>query len=79
MEYTESTNTISMTGEITLQGDVLAIGGVREKVLGAYRTGVKKIYLPKENKKDLEEIPKEIKDKIKFILVSNYDEIIKNI
>ena len=70
---------IAMTGEITLQGDVLAIGGVREKVLGAYRTGVKKIYLPKENKKDLEEIPKEIKDKIKFILVSNYDEIIKNI
>ena len=66
---------IAMTGEITLQGDVLAIGGVREKVLGAYRTGVKKIYLPKENKKDLEEIPKEIKDKIKFILVSNYQDI----
>ena len=68
-----------MTGEITLQGNVLPIGGVREKVLGAYRTGVKKIYLPLENKKDLEEVSKEIRDKLEFILVSNYDEIFESI
>ncbi|MBD9098634.1 endopeptidase La [bacterium] len=70
---------LAMTGEITLQGNVLPIGGVREKVLGAYRTGVKKIYLPLENKKDLEEVSKEIRDKLEFILVSNYDEIFESI
>ena len=66
---------IAMTGEITLQGDILEIGGVKEKVLGAYREGITTIYLPKTNKDDLKDIPKEIKRKINFILVSNYQEI----
>ena len=70
---------IAMTGEITLQGDVLAIGGVREKVLGAYRSGVKKIFLPLENKKDLEEIPSEIRKNMNFKFVSNYTEIANEI
>ena len=70
---------IAMTGEITLQGDILAIGGVREKVLGAYRAGIKKIYLPKENSIDLGDIPKDIRKKLEFILVSNYKEIVSDL
>ena len=64
-----------MTGEITLQGRVLPIGGVREKILGAYRAGVKKIYLPRENKADLDEVPKDIRKEMVFKFVSNYQEL----
>ena len=70
---------LAMTGEITLQGRVLAIGGLREKALGAYRAGVKTIYIPKENQKDLEEIPEEIKKQIRFVFVQNYTEIAEEI
>ena len=66
---------ISMTGEITLRGRVLAIGGLKEKVIGAHRAGIKKIFIPTENEKDLEEIALDIKKDIEFILVSNYQEI----
>ncbi len=66
---------IAMTGEITLQGDILEIGGVREKVLGAYREGVRTVYLPLENKNDVKEIPKEIRKKMEFIYISNYNEL----
>lgn len=66
---------IAMTGEITLQGRVLPIGGVREKILGAYRAGVKKIYLPRENKADLDEVPKDIRKEMVFKFVSNYQEL----
>lgn len=66
---------IAMTGEITLQGDILEIGGVREKVLGAYREGVRTVYLPLENKNDVKEIPKEIRKKMEFIYISNYSEL----
>ena len=72
-------NTIAMTGEITLRGRVLPIGGLKEKVIGAHRAGIRKIFLPVENKKDLEEIPEEIKKDIKFIFVDNYKEIYKKI
>lgn len=70
---------IAMTGEITLQGRILAIGGLREKALGAYRAGVRTIFLPEENKKDLEDIPKEIKTKMKFIFVEDYMEVAKKL
>ena len=66
---------ISMTGEITLRGNVLPIGGLKEKVIGAHRAGIKKIFLPKENEKDLDDIPEDIKKSLKFIFVSNYMEI----
>ena len=69
----------SMTGEITLTGRVLPIGGLKEKVIGAYRAMVNKIFIPRENEKDLKEIPDEIKDKIEFILVDNYLDIFKNL
>lgn len=70
---------IAMTGEITLRGRVLAIGGLKEKVIGAHRAGIKKIFVPKENEKDLDEIPEDVKSKIKFIFVKNYKEIYKEI
>ena len=70
---------IAMTGEITLRGKVLAIGGLKEKVIGAHRAGIRTIYIPVENEKDLEEIPDEIKQDIKFIAVDRYKEIYNSI
>ncbi|MGL4183770.1 MAG: endopeptidase La [Metamycoplasmataceae bacterium] len=66
---------IGMTGEITLRGKVLPIGGLKEKSLAGYRFGIKTIFIPKENKRNLIDIPKEVKNEIKFITVSHYDEI----
>ena len=66
---------IAMTGEISLTGKVLPIGGLKEKSIGAYKSGIKKIFIPKKNEKDIEDIPKEIKDKLEIILVSDYKEI----
>ena len=72
-------NDIAMTGEITLMGNVLEIGGLKEKTIGAYNSNVKKIFIPKANEKDLEELPKEVKDNIKIILIDNYKEIYKEL
>ena len=66
---------VAMTGEITLRGRVLGIGGLKEKVIGAHRASIKKVFVPLENEADLEEIPKEIKNDIEFIKVSNYSDI----
>ena len=66
---------ISMTGEITLRGNVLPIGGLKEKVIGAHRAGIKKIFIPKENEKDLEEIPEDIRKNLEFVTISNYSDI----
>ena len=76
---TKISTRIAMTGEITLQGDILEIGGVKEKVLGAYREGVKTIYLPLKNKEDVKDIPLEIREKLEFIYVSNYNELYENL
>lgn len=69
--------TVGMTGEITLRGRVLEIGGVKEKVIAAHRAGIKTIILPKENKKDLEDIPQYVLDDLDFIFVSHMDEVLK--
>lgn len=68
---------IAMTGEITLRGNILAIGGLKEKIMGAKRNNIKVIFIPKENLYDLEDIPNEIKKDIKFIPVNNYLELFK--
>ena len=70
---------ISMTGEITLRGKVLAIGGLKEKIIGSHRAGIRKIILPIDNKKDLDDIPDDIKKEIKFIFVEEYKEIFNEI
>jgi len=67
---------IAMTGEITLRGRVLPIGGVKEKVLGAVRAGITKIILPKENEPDLEDLPKEVRDKVEVFLVQELGEVL---
>ncbi|MFN7728671.1 MAG: endopeptidase La [Bdellovibrio sp.] len=66
---------IAMTGEVTLQGRVLPVGGIREKCLAALNQGIKEIIIPWANQKDLSDIPKEFKDKMKFICVENVDEV----
>ena len=66
---------ISMTGEITLTGRVLPIGGLKEKVIGAYRAMINKIFIPRENEKDLANVPQNIKDKIEFVLIDKYEDI----
>lgn len=69
---------IAMTGEITLRGRVLPVGGIKEKVLAANRMGIEKILLPYENSKDLDEIPDKIKRKIDFVLVRSMDEVLNH-
>ncbi len=68
---------VAMTGEITLRGLVLPIGGLKEKLLAAHRAGIKKVLIPNENKKDLVEVPKTVLDSIEIISVKNVDEVLK--
>ncbi len=68
---------VGLTGEITLRGRVLPVGGVREKVLAAHRVGLKKVILPKRNEKDLIEIPKNVRGEMKIILVEHIDEVLR--
>lgn len=70
---------VAMTGEITLRGRILPVGGIKEKVLAAHRAGIKKILLPMENKSDLEEIPEKVKRKIKFVLVDNMNQVLDEV
>lgn len=66
-----------MTGEITLRGRILEIGGVKEKIIAAHRGGLKRVILPKENKKDLVDVPANVKKDIEFLFVSHLDEVLK--
>jgi ATP-dependent Lon protease len=67
---------VGMTGEITLTGQVLAIGGIREKTLAAERAGLKRIILPRENEPDLEELPAESRQALSFVLVDSIEEVL---
>ena len=68
---------LAMTGEVTLTGQVLAIGGLKEKLLAAHRAGIKEVLLPKDNEKDLKDVPDKVKEDIKLTIVSNVDEVLK--
>jgi ATP-dependent Lon protease len=68
---------LAMTGEITLSGTVLPVGGIKEKILAAHRAGIKKIILPKENERDLEEVPEDVRHDLKFVPVETVEEVLK--
>ena len=72
-------NTLAMTGEITLSGRVLPVGGVKEKTLAAFNNGITTVILPEKNKKDLSDIPKEIQEQMNFILVSDLSDVFKEV
>ncbi|MDD4121763.1 MAG: endopeptidase La, partial [Eubacteriales bacterium] len=69
---------IAMTGEITLRGKVLPVGGIREKVLAAHRAGIKKVLLPAENEADIEEIPSNVRKRLEFVLIHNVSEALEH-
>ncbi|NLT16246.1 MAG: endopeptidase La, partial [Clostridiales bacterium] len=69
--------TVAMTGEITLRGRVLPIGGLKEKALAAHRAGIEKVIIPAENQKDLEEIPENVRKDIRFLLASDLDDVLE--
>jgi ATP-dependent Lon protease len=68
---------IAMTGEITVRGRVLAIGGLKEKILAAHRHGIREVVLPKDNEKDIPEIPEYIRNEMKVHVVENMDQVLK--
>lgn len=70
---------MAMTGEITLRGNVLPVGGIKEKVIAAHRAGVKRVLLPEENIKDLDQVPDEVKSALTFISITRIEEVIKEL
>ena len=67
---------LAMTGEITLRGTVLPVGGIKEKVIAAHRAGIHKILLPEENKRDMAEVPQTVKKDVQFVFVHHMDEVL---
>ena len=70
---------VGMTGEITLRGQVMPVGGIKEKVLAAHRAGLKTIYMPKLNEDDLEDLPEDVKNAITFKLIESIDEVLSEV
>src|SRR5207245_10894094 len=71
-------NTVGMTGEVTLQGLVLPIGGVKQKVLAAHRMGLKEVILPKRNEKDIDDVPESVRKAMTFHLASQVDDVLRH-
>ena len=71
-------NDLAMTGEITLRGKVLPVGGIREKVLAAHRAGIETVILPRRNERDLEDVPEELRRDIQFVLVDTAEEVLQH-
>ena len=78
MTKTPVSKHVAMTGEITLRGKILAIGGLKEKMLAAKRGGIKKVLIPKDNIKDLKDIPENIKGSLEVIPVEHIDEVLNH-
>ena len=72
-------STVAMTGEVTLRGNVLAVGGIKEKIIAAHRAGVKKVLIPAENMKDLDQVPDEVKSALEFVKIENVEEVIEQL
>jgi ATP-dependent Lon protease len=70
-------NDVAMTGEITLRGRVLPVGGIKEKVLAAHRAGIKHVILPERNMADVEEVPQEVRDELEFHPVQKMEEVLR--
>ena len=68
-----------MTGEITLRGNVLPVGGIREKVLAAHRAGIRKVLLPRDNERDIDDIPEKVRKKMEFVLLDTVDDALKEV
>jgi ATP-dependent Lon protease len=68
---------LAMTGEITLRGQVLAVGGIKQKVLAAARAGIHTVVLPRRNEADLDDLPPEVRDKLSFVLVDRVDQVLE--
>lgn len=68
---------VAMTGEITLRGKVLPVGGIKEKVLAAHRLGLRTVILPRRNQRDLDDLPPDVRQELRFVLVENIDEAIQ--
>ena len=68
---------VAMTGEITLRGRAMEIGGVKEKVLAAHRAGIKTVVLPKDNEKDIADVPANVRKELKFVFVGHMDDVVK--
>src|SRR5439155_26720762 len=68
---------VAMTGEVTLRGKVLPVGGIRDKVLAAHRAGARTVILPRENERDIEEIPAEVRKDLEIVFVDNVDQVLK--
>ena len=66
-----------MTGEISLRGKILPVGGIKEKVIAAHRLGVKKVLLPEDNAQDLSELPESVRESLKFVLISNVSDAVR--
>ena len=72
-------NDVAMTGEVTLRGNVLPIGGLKEKSIAAHRSGIKTIYIPFENQKDIDDIPESVRSEMKIVPVKHVFEILENV
>ena len=70
---------VAMTGEITLRGKVLPVGGIREKVLAAHRAGIRKVLLPKDNEPDIQDIPEGVRDEMEFVLIKHVKDALKQV
>ena len=70
---------VAMTGEITLRGKVLPVGGIREKVLAAHRAGIRKVLLPRENEPDIQDIPEAVRTEMEFVLIKNVNDALKQV